>query len=85
MELKFMAEPRLDAKLMGCPHCGEKRERIWIHSQKERRLRCAIVQTDLCGNRGVRCSDCIIRTGWYSGGDVVWQTDVQCKSHWRLT
>ena len=39
MEHKFMSEPALDAKGMTCPHCGEK-ERIWIHSQKERRLRC---------------------------------------------
>ena len=39
MELNFMSEPALDAKGMTCPHCGEE-ERIWIHSQKERRLRC---------------------------------------------
>jgi transposase-like protein len=41
MELKFMLEPALDTSLMTCPSCGEE-ERIWIHSQKERRLRCGV-------------------------------------------
>lgn len=40
MELKFMTEPVLNPALMTCPHCGAE-ERIWIHSQKERRFRCA--------------------------------------------
>jgi len=39
MELKFITEPQLDTSLMTCPACGEEK-RIWIHSQKERRLRC---------------------------------------------
>ncbi len=39
MELKFMTEPPLDTSLMTCPACGEEKH-IWIHSQKERRLRC---------------------------------------------
>lgn len=51
MELKFMAEPRLDAKLMSCPHCGET-ERIWIHSQKERRLRCAVCKRTFVETEG---------------------------------
>ncbi len=38
MELKFMTEPPLEPKLMTCPNCGET-EHIWIHSQKDRRLR----------------------------------------------
>lgn len=51
MELKFMAEPRLDAKLMTCPHCGET-ERIWIHSQKDRRLRCAVCKRTFVETEG---------------------------------
>lgn len=39
MELKFMSEPPLDARLLTCPYCTEE-EHIWIHSQQERRLRC---------------------------------------------
>jgi transposase-like protein len=39
MELKFMTEPMLDARMMTCPYCGEDK-RVWIHSQRERRLRC---------------------------------------------
>lgn len=39
MELKFMTEPPLNPVLMTCPHCGEK-ERIGVHSQKDRRFYC---------------------------------------------
>lgn len=39
MELKFMTESPLDPTLAICPHCDED-ERLWIHSQKERRYRC---------------------------------------------
>jgi transposase-like protein len=41
MELQFMTEPPLDTSVMTCPSCGEEK-RIWIHSQKERRLRCGV-------------------------------------------
>lgn len=41
MELKFMTEPPLNARLMSCPDYAES-ERIWIHSQKDRRLCCAV-------------------------------------------
>ncbi len=37
--LKFMKEQPLDPKLMICPHCGED-NRIGIHQQAERRLKC---------------------------------------------
>ena len=40
MSMKFMTEPALKPALMVCPHCGEA-DRIWIHSQKERRYKCA--------------------------------------------
>ncbi len=51
MELKFMSEPPLDARLLSCPDCGEE-EHIWIHSQQERRLRCGTCGrtfTESCG------------------------------------
>lgn len=37
--LKFMAEPELNPSLVQCPYC-EGRERLGIHSQKERLYRC---------------------------------------------
>lgn len=40
MSMKFMTEPALNPALMVCPHCGEA-EQIGIHSQKERRFKCA--------------------------------------------
>lgn len=51
MELKFMTEPALDPALMSCPHCGEA-ERIWIHSQKERRYRCATCRRTFAETKG---------------------------------
>jgi transposase-like protein len=51
MELKFMTEPALNPALMSCPHCGEK-ERIWIHSQQERRYRCATCRRTFAETRG---------------------------------
>jgi transposase-like protein len=56
MELKFMSEPVLDARLMTCPHCGEE-ERIWIHSQKERRFRCGTCQRTFAETRGTPLFD----------------------------
>lgn len=51
MELKFMTEPALNPALMTCPHCGEEK-RIWIHSQKERRFRCATCECTFTETRG---------------------------------
>ena len=39
MTLKFMERPPLNPRLMTCPDCGEK-ERIGVHSHKERRCKC---------------------------------------------
>ena len=51
MELKFMTEPALNPALMTCPHCGEE-ERIWIHSQKERRFYCTTCKRTFTETRG---------------------------------
>lgn len=51
MELKFMSEPPLDARLLTCPHCGEE-EHIWIHSQQERRLRCGVCGKTFSESKG---------------------------------
>ena len=51
MELKFMTEPALNPALMVCPHCGEE-EKIWIHSQKERRFKCAPCGKTFAESRG---------------------------------
>lgn len=51
MALKFMTEPALDPALMVCPHCGEE-DRIWIHSQQERRFKCARCQRTFAESRG---------------------------------
>lgn len=51
MELKFMTEPPLNPSLMTCPSCGET-EHIWIHSQKERRLRCKVCNRTFAETRG---------------------------------
>lgn len=40
MRTNFMTEPAMNPDLMVCPHC-EQGSRIWIHSQKERRFKCA--------------------------------------------
>ncbi|MCA9964026.1 MAG: IS1 family transposase, partial [Anaerolineales bacterium] len=34
-----MTQLPLNPQLANCPNCGE-REKIWIHSQKERRFKC---------------------------------------------
>ena len=51
MNLEFVTEPALDPALMVCPHCGEE-ERIWIHSQQERRFKCASCQRTFAESRG---------------------------------
>jgi transposase-like protein/IS1 family transposase len=51
MELKFMSEPPLDATLLTCPYCGEE-ERIWIHSQRDRRLRCGTCDRTFTESKG---------------------------------
>jgi len=51
MRLKFMTEPALNPALMVCPHCGED-EKIWIHSQKERRFKCVSCHGTFSERRG---------------------------------
>ena len=51
MNLKFMTEPALNPNLMTCPHCGEA-DRIWIHSQKERRFRCVACKRTFTETQG---------------------------------
>lgn len=51
MRLKFMTEPALNTALMVCPHCGDD-EKIWIHSQKERRFKCASYHGTFSERRG---------------------------------
>ena len=51
MNLKFMTEPALNPDLMTCPHCGED-DRIWIHSQKERRFRCTACRRTFAETQG---------------------------------
>ena len=49
--MEFMSEPPLNPDLMVCPHCGED-ERIWIHSQKERRFKCNRCNRTFAESRG---------------------------------
>lgn len=56
MELKFMSEPPLDARLLTCPYCSEE-EHIWIHSQQERRLRCGTCGRTFSESRGTPLFD----------------------------
>jgi transposase-like protein len=46
-----MTEPALNPALMVCPHCGED-EKIWIHSQKERRFKCVSCHGTFSERRG---------------------------------
>jgi len=46
-----MTEPALNPTLIGCPHCGE-REKIWIHSQTERRFKCVACQRTFSERHG---------------------------------
>jgi transposase-like protein len=49
--MDFMTEPPLNPALMVCPHC-EEADRIWIHSQKERRFKCASCDRTFAESRG---------------------------------
>ncbi len=49
--MKFMTEPPLNPAIMVCPHCEEE-DRIWIHSQKERRFKCCACQRTFAESRG---------------------------------
>ena len=50
MNLKFMTEPPLNPALMTCPHCVGSH--IWIHSQQERRFKCATCKKTFAESRG---------------------------------
>jgi len=51
VRLNFMTEPALNPALMVCPHCGQA-EKIWIHSQKERRYKCVACQRTFSERQG---------------------------------
>lgn len=61
MSMKFMTEPALNPALMVCPHCSEAKK-IWIHSQKERRFKCASCQRTF----SERCGTPLFRLGYPS-------------------
>ena len=51
MRMNFMTEPAMNPALMACPHC-DKGTKIWIHSQKERRFKCAQCQRTFSERQG---------------------------------
>ena len=51
MRMNFMTEPAMNPELMVCPHC-DKGTKIWIHSQKERRFKCAGCQRTFSERQG---------------------------------
>lgn len=61
MRMNFMTEPAMNPALMVCPHCKTE-TKIWIHSQKERRFKCA----ECCRTFSERQGTPLFRLGYHT-------------------